>query len=112
SMLALLTRAQTFETVLAQRLPGARLFGLGGAESFIVLLDVLLAESVPLGLEEVVIGGMHRGRFNLIANVCGKPLGALLAEIQGKPPVPEGLGVSSDVPYHIGYSGEREIAGQ
>lgn len=112
SMLALLTRAQTFETVLAQRLPGARLFGLGGAESFIVLLDVLLTESVPLGLEEVVIGGMHRGRFNLLANVCGKPLGALLAEIQGKPAVPEGLEVSSDVPYHLGYSGEREIAGR
>jgi 2-oxoglutarate dehydrogenase E1 component len=112
SMLALLTRAQTFETVLAQRLPGARLFGLGGAESFIVLLDVLLAESVPLGLQEVVIGGMHRGRFNLLANVCGKPLGGMLAEIQGKPPVPEGLEVSADVPYHLGYSGEREVAGR
>lgn len=112
SILALLTRAHTFETGVAQRLPGARLFGLGGAESFIVLLDVLLKESVPLGLEEVVIGGMHRGRFNLLANICGKPLGALLAEIQGKPPVPEGLGVSSDVPYHLGYTGEREIAGR
>src|SRR5690606_27159544 len=112
SMLALLTRAQTFETVLAQRLPGARLFGLGGAESFIVLLDVLLAESVPLGLQEVVVGGLHRGRFNLLANVCGKPLGGMLAEIQGKPPVPEGLEVSADVPYHLGYSGEREVAGR
>jgi len=111
-MLALLTRAHTFERVLAQRLPTARLFGLGGAESFIALIEVLLTESVPLGLEEVVIGGMHRGRFNLLANVCGKPLGALLAEIQGKPPVPEGLGVSSDVPYHLGYSGEREITGR
>jgi len=112
AILALLTRAHTFETGLAQRLPGARLFGLGGAESFIVLLDVLLKESVPLGLEEVVIGGMHRGRFNLLANICGKPLGALLAEIQGKPPVPGGLGVSSDVPYHLGFSGERELAGR
>src|SRR5690606_10084459 len=40
------------------------------------------------------------------------PLGALLAEIQGKPAVPEGLEVSSDVPYHLGYSGDREIAGR
>lgn len=112
AMLALLARAYTFEAVLAQRLPGARLFGLGGAESFIVLLDVLLRESVPQGLEEVVIGGMHRGRFNLLANFCGKPLGAMLAEIQGKPPVPEGLNVSADVSYHLGYSGEREIAGR
>ena len=73
---ALLTRAHTFERVLAQRLPTARLFGLGGAESFIALIEVLLTESVPLGLVEVVIGGMHRGRFNLLANVCGKPRGA------------------------------------
>src|SRR5690606_12829286 len=29
-----------------------------------------------------------------------------------KPPVPEGLGVSSDVPNHLGYTGEREIAGR
>ncbi len=112
AMLTLLTRAHTFETMLAQRLPGARLFGLGGAESFIALLEILLAESVLLGLEEVVIGGMHRGRFNLLANICGKPLGALLAEIQGRPAVPEGLDVSSDVSYHLGYSGERDVAGR
>lgn len=112
AMLRLLTRVHTFGTVLAQRLPGARLFGLGGAESFIALIDVMLVESIPLGLDEVVIGGMHRGRFNLLANICGKPLGALLAEIQGRPAVPEGLDVSSDVSYHLGYSGEREIAGR
>lgn len=112
AMLALLTRAHTFETVLAQRLPGVRLFGLGGAESFIALLDVLLNESVPLGVDEVVIGGMHRGRFNLLVNICGKPLAALLAEIQGRPAVPDGLAVSSDVSYHLGYSGEREIGGR
>ncbi|MCL4765352.1 MAG: 2-oxoglutarate dehydrogenase E1 component [Hyphomicrobiaceae bacterium] len=110
--LALLTQVHTFETVLTQRLPGARLFGLGGAESLIALVESLLVESVPLGLEEVVIGGMHRGRFNLLANVCGKPLGALLAGVQGRPSAPEGLDACSDVSYHLGYSGEREIAGR
>ena len=112
AILAQLARAYTFETTLAQRLPGARLFGLGGAESFVALLNTLIEASVPHGLTDVVIGGMHRGRFNLIANVCGKPLGALLAEIQGRPAVPEGMEVSSDVSYHLGYSGEREIAGR
>ncbi len=107
-----LARAHAFEAALSQRLPGARLFGLGGAESFVVLLQTLLTASIAHGLQDVVIGGMHRGRFSLIANVCGKPLGALLAEIQGRPAVPEGLEVSSDVSYHLGYSGEREIAGR
>ena len=110
--LALLARTTTFETALARRLPGGKLFGIGGAETFNVILETLLVESVRLGVEEVVIGGMHRGRFNMLANVFGKPLTPLVAEIIGKPAVPEGLGVSSDVSYHLGYSGEREIAGQ
>jgi 2-oxoglutarate dehydrogenase E1 component len=111
-ILTLLARGHTFETVLAHRLPGARLFGLGGAESFLVAVDALISRSVEFGCEEVAIGGMHRGRFNLLANICGKPLAAMLAEIQGKPVVPDGLGVSSDVSYHLGYSGEREFAGR
>ena len=111
-LLAALARAHTFETVLGQRLPGARLFGLGGAESFVGLLRTLIATSADCGVQDVVIGGMHRGRFNLLVNVCGKSLGALLAEIQGKPAVPEGLEVSSDVSYHLGYSAEGEIDGR
>ena len=110
--LALLARTFAFETGLTRRLPGGKLFGIGGAETFNVLADTVLAESVRLGVEEAVIGGMHRGRFNLLANVCGKPLTPLVAEIVGKPAVPEGLQVSSDVSYHLGYSGDREIAGQ
>jgi 2-oxoglutarate dehydrogenase E1 component len=110
--LTLLARTAAFETGLARRLPGARLFGLGGAETFNLALDAILTESVRLGVAEVVVGGMHRGRFNLLANVCGKPLTPLVAEILGKPAVPEGLGVSSDVSYHLGYAGDREIAGR
>jgi 2-oxoglutarate dehydrogenase E1 component len=59
-----------------------------------------------------VVGGMHRGRFNMLATVMGKPLTALIAEIEGKPAVPAGLGVSSDVSYHLGYSGERTFRGR
>ncbi|MDX2155005.1 MAG: 2-oxoglutarate dehydrogenase E1 component [Hyphomicrobiaceae bacterium] len=110
-LLALLARAVAFETGMAQRYPGGRLFGLGGAETFLVLLDTILAESVQLGVDEAVIGGMHRGRFNMLANVMGKPIGQLVAEVLGAPPVPEGIDCSADVSYHLGYSGDIEIAG-
>ncbi|KAB2913827.1 MAG: 2-oxoglutarate dehydrogenase E1 component [Hyphomicrobiaceae bacterium] len=110
AMLAHLARAHAFEQGLTTRIPAGKLFGLGGAESFIVLLEALLAQSVGLGVEEAVVGGMHRGRFNMLATVMGKPLTALIAEILGKPAVPEGLGISSDVSYHLGYSGERMVA--
>ncbi len=111
-ILALLARGTAFETGMAQRLPGGRLFGLGGAESFLVAIDTILAESVRLGLEEVVVGGMHRGRFSLLANVLGKPLTTMVAEVLGRPAVPEGLSASSDVSYHLGHSGELEIGGR
>ena len=110
-ILALLARATTFEAALAQRYPGGRVFGLGGAETFLVAVRTILAESVQLGVEEAVIGGMHRGRFSLLANVLGKPLPQMVAEILGKPAVPEAIACSSDVSYHLGHSGDVEIAG-
>ncbi|MEZ5815527.1 MAG: 2-oxoglutarate dehydrogenase E1 component [Hyphomicrobiaceae bacterium] len=110
-LLELLARATAFEAGMAQRYPGGRLFGLGGAETFLIAIETILAESVQLGVEEVVVGGMHRGRFSLLANVLGKPIGQMVAEILGKPAVPEGLACSSDVSYHLGYSGELDVGG-
>ncbi|MDX2201382.1 MAG: 2-oxoglutarate dehydrogenase E1 component [Hyphomicrobiaceae bacterium] len=111
-ILSQLLCAEAFEKGLTTRIPAGKLFGLGGAESFNVLLECILREAAAAGVGEVVVGGMHRGRFNMLANVMGKPLGPLVAEILGKPAVPDGLGLSSDVSYHLGYSGERTIAGR
>jgi 2-oxoglutarate dehydrogenase E1 component len=110
--LHLLARSCAFESVMAQRLPGAKLFGLGGAESFNVLVERIIAESAGAGVGSVVVGGMHRGRFNMLANVFGKPLTPMLAEIKGSPPVPAGLEVSSDVSYHLGYDGMQNFDGR
>ncbi len=107
-----LARAEAFETGLTTRIPAGKLFGLGGAESFNLLVEVILHQAAGAGVGEVVVGGMHRGRFNMLANVMGKPLGPMIAEILGKPAVPEGLGLSSDVSYHLGYSGERSVRGR
>ncbi|MGE0765374.1 MAG: 2-oxoglutarate dehydrogenase E1 component [Hyphomicrobiaceae bacterium] len=110
-LLALLARATAFEAGLAQRYPGGRLFGLGGAETFLVAIETVLAESAQLGVEETVVGGMHRGRFSLLANVLGKPINQMVAEILGQPAVPEGIACSSDVSYHLGHSGDLDVAG-
>ena len=107
-----LVLAEAFEKGLTTRIPAGKLFGLGGAESFNLLVETILVQAARAGVGEVVVGGMHRGRFNMLANVMGKPLGPMVAEILGKPAVPEGLGLSSDVSYHLGYSGERTIEGR
>lgn len=112
AMLALVARAHFFEDMLGHRLPGAKLFGLGGAESFLACLEAILIESSGHGVGEVVVGGMHRGRFNLIANTAGKPLTPLISEILGAPPVPPGIAHSGDVSYHLGYSGTRMVGGK
>ena len=112
AMLRLLMRATSFESGLNQRIPGGKLFGLGGAETFLVAVKTTIAESARLGVEEVVIGGMHRGRFSMLANALGKPLTSMIPEILGQPSVPDGIDCSSDVSYHLGYSGELEVAGR
>lgn len=111
-LLALLKRGQAFEETLQGRLPGAKLFGLAGGDGFLAVVETIFRRSLALGVEEVVMGGMHRGRLALLAVLLEKPLTALVAEVTGKSPLPQGMQASSDVPYHLGYSGERVIDGK
>ena len=39
--------------------------------------------STELGVESVVMGMPHRGRLNVLANVCRKPLEQLLTQFHG-----------------------------
>jgi 2-oxoglutarate dehydrogenase E1 component len=109
--LDLIARAELFERTLDRRLPGAKTFGLSGAESFLVLLRRVMARGVHGGARKIVVGGMHRGRLTQMALVFGKPLPQVVAEAQGLPSVPEGSG-SSDSPYHLGWQDTVEIEGR
>ena len=109
--LDLIARAEHFERTLDRRLPGAKTFGLSGAEGFLVLLERVIAQAVKGGARQVVVGGMHRGRMTQMALVFGKPLAAVIAEAQGAAAVPRGMG-SSDSPYHLGFEDTVEIAGR
>lgn len=102
--LSLVTRAEAFETALAKRLPTVKTFGLSGCEGFLVAMDEVIRAS---GAETVCVGGMHRGRLTQLALVFGKPLDRLVAECRDVPDVPESHGMSSDVPYHLGWEGVR-----
>jgi len=111
-ILSLLTCARHFEDTLSRRLPGVKTFGLAGSESFLVALEGLLKESVSLGIDEAVVGGMHRGRLTQLALIFNKPLTALITEVMGAPAVPAETGMASDVPYHLGWSCGRDIGGR
>ena len=100
-------RASEFERFFNRRFVGKKKFGAEGAEALIAWFDAVLARSAEHGVRDVVIGGTSRGRLNMMANVVGKPLAQLLYEFKGHHPFPDDIKVSSDVPYHFGYTNER-----
>ena len=56
------------------------------------------------GIDSIVIGMPHRGRLNVLANVCRKPLETILTQFKALASSDEGSG---DVKYHLGLSHER-----
>ena len=51
--------------------------------SSLILVQVI-DKSTELGVECVVMGMPHRGRLNVLANVCRKPLEQILTQFSGK----------------------------
>jgi len=103
--LDLIVKAELFENALARRLPTVKTFGLSGCEGFLVAVDQVIR---TCGADNVCVGGMHRGRLTQMALLFGKPLDRLIAECRDVPDMPEIWGMSSDVPYHLGWEGVRE----
>ncbi|KPL98753.1 2-oxoglutarate dehydrogenase, mitochondrial-like protein [Sarcoptes scabiei] len=80
---------------------------IGGLESVLPLREILKRlEDVycrHIGVD-IVMGMPHRGRLNVLANVCRKPLEQIFAQFNSLEPADEGSG---DVKYHLGMSHER-----
>jgi 2-oxoglutarate dehydrogenase E1 component len=111
-ILRVLTTAETFERFLHRRYTGTKRFGIEGAESLMPALEAILHRGAELGMREFVIGMPHRGRLNVLANFVGKPFAAIFSEFQGNSTNPDHVHGSGDVKYHLGTSGDREIAGK
>jgi 2-oxoglutarate dehydrogenase E1 component len=111
-ILGTLVEAEVFEQFMQSRFPTVKRFGLEGAESKMVLLRRLIEDAAAAGVDEVVIGGMHRGRLNFLANLMDKPAAAIFGEVAGASSLPDGVAVSGDVPYHVGFSSDRTFAGR
>lgn len=84
-----IVRAETFERFMGVRYPGKKRFGAEGSESLHALIERLFDRAAAAGVEEVVIGTMHRGRLGLMANLFGQPLEQLFARMNGEYPLEE-----------------------
>ncbi|QDU87525.1 2-oxoglutarate dehydrogenase E1 component [Pirellulimonas nuda] len=99
-----LTDAVIFEEFVQKKFLGAKSFSLEGAESLIPLLDMAIERAGDEGAEEVVLGMAHRGRLNVMANICGKDPRQIFREFADvDPELHVGRG---DVKYHLGCSNE------
>lgn len=103
-LLARLVRSHKFEEFLAKKFPGDKRFGLEGCEVLIPAMKTIIDKSSELGVDTFNMGMPHRGRLNVIANVCRKPLEDIFSQFSGLAPADEGSG---DVKYHLGLCLER-----
>ncbi|XP_040578624.1 2-oxoglutarate dehydrogenase-like, mitochondrial [Lepeophtheirus salmonis] len=103
-LLARISRSAGFENFLAKKFTSEKRFGLEGVEMLIPGMKTIVDRSTELGVESVVMGMPHRGRLNVLANVCRKPLDQILTQFAGLEAADEGSG---DVKYHLGTYIER-----
>lgn len=64
----------------------------------------IIDKSTEYGVESIIMGMPHRGRLNVLANVCRKPLTQLFCQFAGLEAADDGSG---DVKYHLGTYIER-----
>jgi 2-oxoglutarate dehydrogenase E1 component len=103
-ILGKLNEAEAFETFLQTKYVGQKRFSLEGSESLISLLDTVLQRATEEdALDSAAIGMAHRGRLNVLTNICGKTYGQIFREFEGSslPGSVSGQG-SGDVKYHVG----------
>ncbi|XP_074648897.1 2-oxoglutarate dehydrogenase complex component E1-like [Tubulanus polymorphus] len=100
-----LIRSTRFEEFLAKKWSSEKRFGLEGCEVLIPAMKMVIDQSSSDGVDSFIIGMPHRGRLNVIANVCRKPLEQIFCQFDSQLNAEdEGSG---DVKYHLGLSHER-----
>ncbi len=107
-----LLQVECFEQFMQVKFPASKRYGMEGSESQLPLVEQLLRAAATAGVDDIVIGPMHRGRTTFMATVMQKPLPAVFAEFGGTPWQPDSYGVAGDVTYHMGWSADRVIAGR
>ena len=103
-LFARISRSAGFENFLAKKYSSEKRFGLEGVEMLIPCMKAIVDRSTEFGVESIVMGMPHRGRLNVLANVCRKPLEQIFSQFAGLEAADEGSG---DVKYHLGTYVER-----
>lgn len=69
-----------FEAFLAKKWSSEKRFGVEGCEVLVPAMKTIIDKSSELGVESIIMGMPHRGRLNVLANVCRKSLEQLFTQ--------------------------------
>jgi len=106
-----IVQAEQFERFLHKTFVGAKRFSVEGGEVMLAVMDQLIHRAPSAGVADLVIGMAHRGRLNVLVNVCGKKAEALFAGFSEQH-IPDTTHGDGDVKYHLGYAGARVVDGK
>jgi 2-oxoglutarate dehydrogenase E1 component len=107
-----LTRGEALERFIHTRFVGAKRFSIEGGDALLPMMERLLRQLAADDGQEIVIGMAHRGRVNMLATYCGKPLDLIFSEFEGAFNPNQGYVADGDVKYHAGFSSDREVNGK
>ena len=111
AILGKLVESEGFERFFDVKYPGAKRFGLDGAEAMIPALEQIIKRGGQLGLRDIALGMAHRGRLNVLSQVMHKQHRVIFHEFKGGSASPDEVDGSGDVKYHLGASSDREFDG-
>jgi len=104
-----LHRAASFEQLLHKKFPGAKRFSVEGGDVIIPALEKTIELAGNSKIHNLELGMAHRGRLNVLTNICHKPYDQMIAEFKGASPIPAHYNATGDVKYHMGASSDRII---
>jgi 2-oxoglutarate dehydrogenase E1 component len=108
-VLTQLTNVEAFERFLHRAFPGQKRFSIEGLDVLVPMLFEFIGCAAEEGTRSIWMGMAHRGRLSVLAEVLGKPVPEIFAELrragaaESVPPSERSdLGWTGDVTYHLG----------
>lgn len=104
-----LVAANDFEKYLDLKFVGQKRFSLEGNDSLIPCLNRVISQLPNYDYKSISMGMAHRGRLNVLLNVCGMISKSLIDMFSGQS---KSIAYTSgDVKYHLGFESVRDVDG-
>ena len=101
-----LAKAHLLENFFIRKFTTHKRFGLEGLETVILSIESVIERAVEQGVDTFLIGMPHRGRLNVLANVCKSSLSDMFSMFLG---TNARILEEGDVKYHLGHTVQRNI---